>query len=379
MQLGHQAISIVDSNIKPDERTQRIIRFAPKANGKPDMPMSEQLHLLISTDVLSEGQNLQDAEVIINYDLHWNPVRMVQRIGRLDRIGSPYEIIYVYNFFPEEELEELLGLLQRLYDKLNAINRAVGLDASVIGELPNPMEFNILRRIEQQDKSVLNELEDASELTIGEFLKQDLLEFLKKLGEDKLTRIPLGIGTARKKKDGPAGFFAAFRNPHTNQSYWIFYDEEKGRFFERRLEAIRHIRCKPEELAEPLPEDFDALSLIQKTRKYIWNRIRAAELKPLTLPFLQRQIVNWLHALPPSAERNYLLQYFEAGALAEPQQKELRHLWRKRSASPQQDWLKSLLEFAKSHPHSTSKSSENITLAPESEEELECIAWMKVM
>ncbi len=145
-------MTIVDSDVKPAERTERIRRFAPRRMDGRTCPRRQEIDLLISTDVLSEGQNLQDADVIINYDLHWNPVRMVQRVGRLDRLGSPHERIYVYNFFPEEELEELLGLLQRLYEKLDAINRTVGLDASVLGETPNPMNFNILRRLEQEDR-----------------------------------------------------------------------------------------------------------------------------------------------------------------------------------------------------------------------------------
>jgi|Deesub1362A_J573_1020465.scaffolds.fasta_scaffold02208_6 SNF2 family DNA or RNA helicase len=130
--LGHRRIAIVDSGVKPSERNARIIRFAPMANRRPDIPQEDQVDLLISTDVLSEGQNLQDAEIIVNYDLHWNPVRMVQRVGRVDRIGSPHKVIHVYNFFPEEELEDLLGLLGRLHYKLEAINRTVGLDASVL-------------------------------------------------------------------------------------------------------------------------------------------------------------------------------------------------------------------------------------------------------
>jgi hypothetical protein len=242
------------------------------------------------------------------------------------------------------------------------------------------MDFNILRRLAQEDEETLQELEAESELTVGEFLKQDLLRFLKELGEEKLKRIPLGVGTVRKKKEGSPGFFAAFRNPMTNKHHWLFYDEKKERIVERRLEAIRHVRCGPSEPAEPLPEEFDPRPLIKKLRKHLWNRIRTTELSPSALPSPQRQIVNWLHALPPSTERNRLLQYFEARPLAGPDLKELRRFWRERSSLPQEEWVKRLVEFAESHPHSPSavaKATE--ALAPEQEEELECIAWMRIV
>jgi len=377
--FGNRRIDIVHSDVKPEERNDRIMRFAPRANGKLDLPPSEQIDVLVSTDILSEGQNLQDAEVIVNYDLHWNPVRMVQRVGRLDRIGSPHEVIHVYNFFPEEELEELLRLLERLHKKLDAINRTVGLDASVLGETPNPMDFNILRRIAREDRETLTELEAQSELTIGEFLKHDLLRFLKELGEEKLERIPLGMGTARRHKGVPSGFFAAFRNPQTNQHHWLFLCED-GRIIDRRLEAINIVRCGPTEPAEALPEGFDPRPLIQKLRRYLWNQLRYAERAIGVLPQPQRQIVNWLHALPPSAERNRLLEYFEARALVGPDLKELRRLWRERSSLLQEEWIKRLLAFSESHPHPPSTDVSNSqVLAPPSEEDLECIAWMKVI
>ncbi|HID11274.1 MAG TPA: hypothetical protein EYP17_08250, partial [Candidatus Latescibacteria bacterium] len=376
--LEHARISIVDSRVEPKDRQARIRRFAPQANDA-DIPPEEQIYLLISTDVLSEGQNLQDASVLVNYDLHWNPVRMVQRIGRLDRIGSPHEVVHVYNFFPEEELEELLGLLGRLYEKLNAINRTVGLDASVLGETPNPMDFNILRRVSQEDGSALEELEVESELTLGEFLRQDLLRFLKELGEEQLKRIPPGVGTARGSSgDVPRGLFAAFRNPMTNSHHWLFYREVDGRIVDRRLEAIRTIRCSPYEEAAQLPEDFDPRPYIKRLRRYLWNQIRRAEVAPDRLPTPQRQIVTWLHALPPSADRNRLLEYFEVRPVAGPDLRELRKLWRARSRWSREGWMRRLLEFAEGHPHPPPVEGERAS-APQSEEELECIAWVRVL
>jgi len=376
-ELAHRRMAIVDSEIDPKERTDRIRRFAPRSNDGPALPPEEEIDLLISTDVLSEGQNLQDAAILINYDLHWNPVRMVQRVGRLDRLGSPHEVIHIHNFFPEEELEGLLGLLRRLREKLEAINRTVGLDASILGEAPNPMVFNILRRLQSEDETTLQDLEAENELTVGEFLKQDLLRFLKEVGEEKLKRIPLGVGTARERKESPRGFFAAFRNPKTGQHHWLFEDQEHGRTVERRLEAIGHIRCEPSEPAVPLPEGFDPRPLLEKLRKQLWNRIRVAEMAPGHLPSPQRQIVTRLHSLPPSLERNRLLQYFETRPLAGPDLKELRRLWRERSSLPEGKWMERLTEFAASHPHPPPAAPQATGhLAPEGEKDLECIAWM---
>ncbi|HPP51587.1 MAG TPA: helicase-related protein [Thermoguttaceae bacterium] len=377
--VGLWRMAIVDSEVKPEERTQQIQRFAPRANGRPDLPPDEQLNLLISTDVLSEGQNLQDADVIINYDLHWNPVRMVQRVGRLDRLGSDHERIYVYNFFPEEELEELLGLLQRLREKLEAINRTVGLDASILGETPHPMNFNILRRLEQEDPRALQELESESELAIGEFLKEDLLRFLKEIGEEKLKQIPLGVGTARRLAVGPWGFFAAFRNPQTNMHHWLFYDQQKKCVLDRRLEAIAPIRSAASEPAMALPEGFDPRPLIQKLRRHLWDRIRAALKAPARLPSAQRKIITRLRAQPPSANRNRLLQHLESCPLSGPTLRELQRLWRECSSLPPAEWMKRLADFVQNHPHPpTPPPQPQPSSAPEQEEDLECIAWMLV-
>lgn len=369
-------MTIVDSGVNPGERTQRIRRFAPRANGFPDLPPDEEIHLLISTDVLSEGQNLQDADVLINYDLHWNPVRMVQRIGRLDRIGSPHARIDVLNFFPEQELDELLGLLERLFTKLDAINRTVGLDASILGETPNPMNFNILRRLEEEDASTLEELEAENELAVGEYLKQDLLGFLKEVGEERLKRIPPGMG-ALKQSQRDEGFFAAFRNPLTGQHYWLFYDETRHHIVDRRLDAIRPIRSSPDEPAEPLPEDFDPVPWIQKLRRYLWNRIRQVVMTSPRLPSPQRQIVSWLRALPPSAERNRLLEYFEAYPLPDSDLRDLRRLWRKRSSLKVQEWINHLMDFMEHHPNPVRSASPRPAV-PEREEDLVCVAWMRV-
>ena len=93
-------------------------------NNRPDLVDSDaEVDILISTDVLSEGQNLQDCGALVNYDLHWNPTRMVQRAGRIDRIGSKHPLLWVHNMFPEAGLERLLGLVESLNRKITDIDR----------------------------------------------------------------------------------------------------------------------------------------------------------------------------------------------------------------------------------------------------------------
>jgi len=131
----------VDSGRHVKDRDKIIRRFAPYYNGVDDAEVEEAqkepIRVLVSTDVLSEGLNLQDANVIVNYDLHWNPVRLMQRIGRVDRRMDPskpvdYDKVYVYNFLPPADLDRLLGLYNTLTGKLAQINRSLGIEAPVL-------------------------------------------------------------------------------------------------------------------------------------------------------------------------------------------------------------------------------------------------------
>ena len=102
----------------------------------------QEIDFLFATDVLSEGQNLQDAAILVNYDLHWNPVRMIQRNGRINRLGSEYDKVLISNITPEDHIELYLNLLARLQHKISTIKNSVGLDQGVLSnEDVNPIEF----------------------------------------------------------------------------------------------------------------------------------------------------------------------------------------------------------------------------------------------
>ena len=153
-EMGNPTIELITGATSGKLREEKVKRFSPKANAQSEEERTtlktNPIDILISTDVLSEGQNLQDAGVLVNYDLHWNPVRMIQRAGRIDRLGTDYETLYIYNCFPEEGLENLLHLVERLQKRIATIDREVGLDASVLGET-----IRHLQKINQQRTSVI--------------------------------------------------------------------------------------------------------------------------------------------------------------------------------------------------------------------------------
>ena len=173
--------------------------FAPRAKERPDDLADEgEIDLLIATDCISEGQNLQDCDWLINYDIHWNPVRIIQRFGRIDRIGSPNQSIQLVNFWPNMELEEYIGLEQRVS------GRMVLLDVSATGEenLIEQQSGNPMNDLEYRRKQLLKlqdtviDMEDLSngvsitDLTLTDF-RIDLAQYLKE-HPGQLEGLPLG-------------------------------------------------------------------------------------------------------------------------------------------------------------------------------------------
>lgn len=113
---------------RPAGRGVVVERFAPRSNGAADPPQRERVDVLVVTDVLSEGANLQDARHVVSYDLPWNPVRLMQRIGRVDRLGSPHAEVVPHLFLPAASLEESLGITRSLRRKITTITTSIGDD-----------------------------------------------------------------------------------------------------------------------------------------------------------------------------------------------------------------------------------------------------------
>ncbi len=150
-------------------------RFAP-ASKKYNLKQGEkEIDFLVATDKLSEGQNLQDCGIIINYDLHWNPVRMIQRNGRINRLGTKHQEIFIYNFRPTEQLESYLMLVRKLQDKINLIRYTIGSDQSVLDEEPIPQDFteDLYSRDEKKRMEAFQRIFETSELLAAEDLFLD--------------------------------------------------------------------------------------------------------------------------------------------------------------------------------------------------------------
>lgn len=116
-------------------------RFSPISQRYALSHGEVEIDCLVSTDVLSEGQNLQDAQFLINFDLHWNPVRMIQRNGRINRLFSAFDNVFVDSIVPTDDLEVFLGLVRKLEFKIDIIKSTIGTDSSVLDEAASPLQF----------------------------------------------------------------------------------------------------------------------------------------------------------------------------------------------------------------------------------------------
>ena len=310
-QAGNPLIRRLDGGASPLQRSRLIQAFAPRSNKCPELVGSDgEVDILISTDVLSEGQNLQDCGVLVNYDLHWNPTRMVQRAGRIDRIGSQHSTLWVYNMFPEEGLERLLGLVESLNRKITDIDRTGFLDASVLGETVHPRNFNTLRRIMDEDGSVIEEQERFAELASNEFLQLQLRNLLNAGGRDMLEGLPDGIHSGLVQA-GNRGIFFYFTAPGQHgggrRHFWRYYDMTEDRIIDNRFLIANLIACAPD--TPRVVGDCDVFAIQERVIKDILGSVQeqeAVDSAPRILDPIQQTVMTLLRGYinSPVIKRN---------------------------------------------------------------------------
>ena len=289
---GIDHVAQVDSATTPN-RAQVIRRFSPYYNGSSAAALAEagetEIHVLISTDVLSEGLNLQDAARLINYDLHWNPVRLMQRIGRVDRRlnpaieqqitadhpGAPKRgTVRFYNFLPPDELNSILTLYQRVTQKTLLISKTLGIEGRKL--LTPEDDFDALREF--------NEAYEGTRTAIEEMhLEYQALRQADPGLEKRLRRLPGAVFSGRRRAAaGAAGVFLCYALPALDKETgefteeagavrWYLYDIDRDAILEEPGEIVASIRSEPSTPRACVMEEPTLLDIRKKVERHVRN------------------------------------------------------------------------------------------------------------
>jgi superfamily II DNA or RNA helicase len=261
---GRHRVSVIGGETNPDERTRRLSRFCPDTVVHPGyQPPDGEVDLLLSIDVLAEGQNLQQASCVISFDMPWNPQRVVQRNGRVIRLRSPHEQVNLFTMLPREgELELLLQLEATIRRKIVAAN-LYGMESAVL-EGVEPELRSYAQRLVEEDSTLLDE-DDSDDTTsfAGEELRSRLMRTALEGETTRLRNLPWGIGSAfRQGLDIPSrgrpGIFFACRT-RTGQRHWRYLQhptgDDAGSLLTNDINILR--RIDPGNAASIPPETLD--------------------------------------------------------------------------------------------------------------------------
>lgn len=261
--------------------------------------LQNPIDILITTDVLSEGQNLQDANLLVNYDIHWNPVRLIQRMGRIDRIGSPNTNIKIITIWPQEQINTYLDLQERIEDRMAMMTLAgAEIPKNLTDRLKEKLGDNIFE--EQQNKKMLEKIQtdwenaEVAEDTLGfddfslETFRQDLQAELDKT-KDKFRQMPNGVfsGFVQTDTTYQEGIIALVGYPKKPQKasnfgyqkHELIYINEKGENILNNQKEILDFLAKHKTQERNVPKGIDnaQVETIQKWVKALKSWIE----KPL--------------------------------------------------------------------------------------------------
>jgi len=267
-------IDVIFSGDKSKARA--VGRFAPKANPEYRFQSGDtELTTLIATEVLAEGLNMQDCDKIVNYDLHWNPVRLIQRFGRIDRIGSEHGEIFGFNFLPETGIEENLGLGEILRHRIREIQATIGEDAAIL-EPGEKLNADAMYAIYEKDEATFEGYEEDEEdfTDLG-----DAVEHFRQLRQEdpeefeRIAALRDGIRAGKNSKE--RGLYVFCRSGVYRQLYLL---DENGEITSRDLRhVLKAISCGREEQSAPLPAGYNAAVMRVKERFGREVRERRAE------------------------------------------------------------------------------------------------------
>ncbi len=219
-----------------------LCAFSPKSKVKSEISRENQLDILIGTDCISEGQNLQDCDTVINFDINWNPVALIQRMGRIDRIGIENKNIMMVNFFPALELNEYLNLEARVKGKMNISNVVSTGDYDLLSPEMNDINFrkNQLERLKEEiiDIDEASDSISLTDLNMNDYL-YELSEYIKK--EPEVKKVPRGIFSITNGEYSGVIFCFKHKNdlskPENDSSlypyYLVYVDNEGNSVYEK--------------------------------------------------------------------------------------------------------------------------------------------------
>ena len=267
-----------------------LTNFSPVSKSRSQMqsmPQDEEIDLLIGTDCISEGQNLQDCDYLINYDIHWNPVRIIQRFGRIDRIGSINHKVQLINFFPTKDLDHYLNLKTRVESRMALVDIAATQGDNLLA--PEDIQGAIQTDLGYRDKQLLRlreevlDLEDFNEtvalnaFTLDDF-RTDLMQYIEG-NRKRLENAPLGLYAVVPPPPNdsiiaPGVVFCLKQKEESNENkqinpthpYFLVYIREDGevRFTfsqpKQILEMYRRLCAEAENLYDVLCTLFDRLT-----------------------------------------------------------------------------------------------------------------------
>lgn len=243
------------TNIRGEKDTDRLLMLFSPISKERDVafPAEKDLNIdvLIATDCVSEGQNLQDCDICINYDIHWNPVRIVQRFGRIDRIGSKNQYIQLVNFWPNVSLDEYINLNARVENRMTLVDATATGDDNIIASEQADLDYR-KEQLKKLQEGNLQDLEDVdgsitiTDLGLNEF-RMDMVAYIKEHGEPK--NIAHGLYCVVRhddEKNIPKGVIYVLknRNPSVNigdknrlHPYYLVYLDEAGNIVHNHMEV----------------------------------------------------------------------------------------------------------------------------------------------
>jgi ERCC4-related helicase len=229
------------------------------------------IDILIATDVLSEGQNLQDCDMVINYDIHWNPVRVIQRMGRIDRLGSPNETIFGINFWPSDNINTYLNLQNRIEQRMAAMKLAgseVNLEFSDTfkekaenAKLEQRQKARMLEQMQTSWEDIETEKSFGFDDLSLETFRQDLLEELKEK-EKKYKSMPNGVYTGFKIANETClneGIVALlkYKDKNAQKPYELVYIDNSGKSILINQKEILGVLAAHKDESRFVPEKVD--------------------------------------------------------------------------------------------------------------------------